>query len=469
MLPFSDSVAQAIIESKVHVASDALAKNNAMAGHWCMKDLQQQMLESSTMFHKEWKCNTIVGAEAIVLLQMLEVIERKGRHITSGKIRIGFDNREAHEKIVNKIVKASVFSQDSGAEIARIKETLDTVQFEIEILLQKGHDEVNVSCQRAPLKHLIRECDRKARECREKTHRREGTHNLRFLGSFALQKNGIVTNRSMKEAIRIIDTNDIECECAKSKFGTRVDFIDIEARNSFQTKKVSTSLIKYANSYNQCGARDEIINQKMVGAECLRCSEPETWEHVILCEQTKNHRKPFVENALKELMKNRPPQTYRDVIIEIIKDIVVYLRKGDEEEYATNQHLIGMHYLFRGYPVKDWKGLNFGETKYESVNKILVKHCVNFYEECWDHRNEIKHNPNMQRERAIRWHKKLKIDVERNQPMQVKLFTQRNRIDVERCRTENIMQWICNTKKMTQKIEKLPNTDMCRFFGPREN
>ena len=57
------------------------------------------MLLRHILFHKEWKHNTSIGAETIVLLDLLEIIEKEGRHITSSKIKIGFNNRIGHRKI----------------------------------------------------------------------------------------------------------------------------------------------------------------------------------------------------------------------------------------------------------------------------------------------------------------------------------------------------------------------------------
>ena len=64
-------------------------------------------------------------------------------------------------------------------------------------------------------------------------HRKEGLHNLKFLGSFSFTRKYVLTNRLIKEALRIIDANEIECKCAKTKFGNQVDFVDVEARNAF--------------------------------------------------------------------------------------------------------------------------------------------------------------------------------------------------------------------------------------------
>ena len=43
----------------------------------------------------------------------------------------------------------------------------------------------------------------------------------------------------------------------------------------------------------------------------------------------------------------------------MIEDILKYLKNEEEEEFETNQRLVGMQQLFRGYVVKVWKGSNF--------------------------------------------------------------------------------------------------------------
>ena len=83
--------------------------------------------------------------------------------------------------------------------------------------LEKGNEALTVLCQSAPLKHLIRECDAMARRHRDNAQK-EGLHNLKFLGLFTLIRKNILINRSIKEALRIIDAHQIECEHAKKKF-----------------------------------------------------------------------------------------------------------------------------------------------------------------------------------------------------------------------------------------------------------
>ena len=443
-----------------------------MTGYWCIRDAKKQLLSKNSMHHKQWQNNTSAGAEAVVLLELMEILERKGRHISQGKTQIGFDNRIVHKKIVENIAKASIFAQDAGAEIAQIKSLKDKIKFEIELLLVRGHEKIVSPYSSAPLKHLIKECDENAKKIRTLTHEKPGVHNIKFLGSFAITQDGVVINRSIKEAIRIIDARKSEIECAKEKFGLKANFIDINAREAFKTKSVPASMLKCASGHNHYGVRNQMINNNMVGSECPRCSEPETWDHVITCHHTKKYRKKFVEDLLAELIKEKSPLMETDEILDMIEDMLIYLDKDDEEDYETNQHLIGMSNLFRGFIIKVWKDVNlnsYDSEKCKKVNKIVIRHCVMHYKLCWDDRNEALHDDGMQRQRAMQWCNKVKKHVEHNKPRSVKLFADRTDVKIDQSRTETILQWICNVKTMMRKVEKIPQDDMRRFFSLREH
>ena len=81
--------------------------------------------------------------------------------------------------------------------------------------------------------------------------------------------------------------------------------------------------------------------------------------------------------------------------MDIVKDIKNYL--NDQSEIKINQQYIRMKYLFQGYIIKAWHRMNFGTTKYYYHNKIIIRICIEFYAECWKHRNEVLHKPELQR------------------------------------------------------------------------
>ena len=108
--------------------------------------------------------------------------------------------------------------------------------------------------------------------------------------------------RSIKEVIRIIDVREEEKKYVNKKFRYKADFIDIEARNSFQMSKVTISMIKYANGYNYYELRDVMINNYMVEAYYLKCNLVETWDHVIKCREAISLRKEFIKGLVVELV-----------------------------------------------------------------------------------------------------------------------------------------------------------------------
>ena len=152
-------------------------------------------------------------------------------------------------------------------------------------------------------------------------------------------------------------------------------------------------------------------------------------------------------------IKKKPEQCTHDDLFDLTEDILRCLEDGDDEEYSTNQHMVGMRHHFRGFIVKTWKGVNFSDTTYRKLNKIVMRHCVMCYKKCWDHRNESYHDETIQRQRVMKWHCKVKEQIETKEPLQVRLFIIRNKIQVEQCRTETIVQWMHNAMKMIKKAK----------------
>ena len=80
-----------------------------------------------------------------------------------------------------------------------------------------------------------------------------------------------------------------------------------------------------SNNMNHYGKRDEIINDYMVEAICLRCKLIETWEHIMQCNANKRRRPAFAKDLLETLLKNEPKNAKEDVIILFVEDIMKYV------------------------------------------------------------------------------------------------------------------------------------------------
>ena len=109
-----------------------------------------------------------------------------------------------------------------------------------------------------------------------------------------------------------------------------------------------------------------------------------------------------MKDLIKEIIKEALKNTRIEEIFEMIEDILKYLENDEQDEYETNQGIIGLHHLFRGYIVKVQTGSDFSSTRFKKLNKILIKYCIIYYVKCQKHRNEYYHDKNKQRERESR-------------------------------------------------------------------
>ena len=207
-----------------------------------------------------------------------------------------------------------------------------------------------------------------------------------------------------------------------------------------------------------------MINKKEYGNECPRCSEDETWEHVIKCRKTINIRKEFIKTLIKEMLQKFSTDIDQDEILSLIEDILKYLESDDSDEYETNQGIIGIQYIFRGYIVKAWTGSNFSQDKYHKLNKIAVRLCIEHYYNCWIDRNKSFHDEEYQKERIMQWYQKVKESMRESPYPQVKAYVQRNELNIDRTTLNNIVRWIYNVKEMVKKADKRPQNDIRRYF-----
>ena len=76
--------------------------------------------------------------EVITLLELIQVIEWKSRHISNGKIEIALDYRNVYHKVVKQILITNHIVRDEGGEIAAIRKAIKKASITIELHLKKG-------------------------------------------------------------------------------------------------------------------------------------------------------------------------------------------------------------------------------------------------------------------------------------------------------------------------------------------
>ena len=164
-------------------------------------------------------------------------------------------------------------------------------------------------------------------------------------------------------------------------------------------------------------------------------------------------------------MKKKPEEVSMDIIMAFVEDILQYLENKEEEEYETNQYLVGIQELFRGYVIVVWEGIELSSKKYSILNEIVAKKCMEFYVKCWKQRNEILYDENKQRECVKKWYEKEKERAEKSDINQVREFAKKFKINIEQYNIDTIKKLIMNLKKIEKKVESVLNNNIRRYFG----
>ena len=61
-----------------------------------------------------------------------------------------------------------------------------------------------------------------------------------------------------------------------------------------------------------------------------------------------------MKDLIRELEKERIEEVRSKEILLLIEDILRYFNNKEEEKYETNQSILGMKEIFRGYVAKVW-------------------------------------------------------------------------------------------------------------------
>ena len=135
-------------------------------------------------------------------------------------------------------------------------------------------------------------------------------------------KNRIVQMCSVKETFRRIDYKKEERKQAQKKLECKVDFVEIESRNSFAARKVITSTIKCTHDFNYCDLRHIILNDNLAQAHCLCCNSVEMWDQIVRCNETIELQKQFITELFAELVKANDDKVRINTIIEFRVDVL---------------------------------------------------------------------------------------------------------------------------------------------------
>ena len=85
----------------------------------------------NVLFHRNSEDNSSDYAEIIALLELATMLEKKGQHISKGNMKIGFNRKKGHKKIVKSMLKYNEHAKEAGREIAMTKKLLCKIKFNV--------------------------------------------------------------------------------------------------------------------------------------------------------------------------------------------------------------------------------------------------------------------------------------------------------------------------------------------------
>ena len=86
----------------------------------------------------------------------------------------------------------------------------------------------------------MKKCDEVARKTREQIEEQSNMTNIKYYGCYPMKIGKKVQSTSTKEMTRMTDAENSEENCAKAKFGHKIEFIDVKARSAFKINKIKT-------------------------------------------------------------------------------------------------------------------------------------------------------------------------------------------------------------------------------------
>ena len=144
---------------------------------------------------------------------------------------------------------------------------------------------------------------------------------MRYYGKQVIMKGGHMESFPIKELIREADSDEEKSDCIMNTFKDKVKSVDKMAKVSIKKTQLTASAMKCYCSCNHYGGREKIINEGTRTDECPRCSESETWEHVVKYRSTVSMIAEFILKCHHDLKRVKVPGVTEEELRTFIEDI----------------------------------------------------------------------------------------------------------------------------------------------------
>ena len=119
--------------------------------------------------------------------------------------------------------------------------------------------------------------------------------------------------------------------------------------------------MKCYHGCNHYGKREKPINAGASSEEFPRCSEIEAQNHAVQHINTVSMRAEFILDLCEDLKRVKVLGLVDEELITLIEDMKKFVKES-LEDFKTNQQVIRMNHLLRGFSTKAWKKQNLVET-----------------------------------------------------------------------------------------------------------
>ena len=375
------------------------------------------------------------------------------------------DYKKVWEMVTSERLKASQFAGDGGSISSKMLEVEKKSNIEFEhIHVRKTEGSENV--ENEGLKMVLK-CDKVAKEERVKCVVENTMHDEETEGNTSLNLGNMKFEKSVVEVTKGIDSDRNSLEHVQHEHGENWELIDVEARNAFACCTPST--IKRVTGINMCGNRIKKIDKYNVTAACPMCFETENWERATKCSKNKDDRDEWMSMVSKQLKRAEEHKHAGSNEKEIVEEMLRCAIKcfNDDENYHTNQQMIGHKDMFRGVVVKEWIVGNECGVNFHNYNEILTKCCGQFHVECWKRRCVRLHSPEVQmkvlKEDAIA----LLDNARKDEVKGLKRHVEVNSMDVNEATNDQLVSWIKSVRIFKKRAKKNVHQDIRSVMNMR--
>ena len=99
-----------------------------------------------------------------------------------------------------------------------------------------------------------------------------------------------------------------------------------------------------------------------------------------------------------------------------------------------------------------------------TLNKIIVQHSIKFYSKAWNHRNEVKHNPQKYKEFMRNWYENVIEMVQHENRPELSKYVRMQSINVDQCDAAYVVMWIKSVMAMKKKTKQEVINDIRRYM-----